>query len=468
VPLAGQIASIGMSRAALVVASNRGPLSFSLDERGDPVPSGSSGGLAGALHLVVAGSDAAWVACVMSEADRKAAAAGLMAAEGVQLVTVEPDPDTYRMAYDVVSNATLWYLHHLLFDLSRRPRLDRHWHEAWSAYRTFNALFAQAIDEVAARGATVLVQDYHLSLVPGLLASRRPDLDVVHFTHTPFADPATLRVLPVAARTELLDGLAAARRCGFHTERWAAAFRACCADSGIAPPPTFVSPLAPDAPLLTQRAGAPTVAAARAQLDAVVGGRKLVLRVDRVDPAKNQLRGFWAFDELLEREPSLRGEVVLVALAYPSRQSLPDYQAYAAEIEHTAAVVNERWGDGQWQPVILDVADDPDRSFAALTRYDVLLVNPIRDGLNLVAKEGPLVNQVDGVVALSQEAGSFEELRSAVVALNPYDVSGTAEALAHALAMDGAERARRAAELRRLVTARTPRDWLSDQLDLRG
>src|SRR5665213_624524 len=164
-----------MGGADLVIASNRGPLSFSLGSSGEPVAAGSAGGLAGALHPLLAGSGATWVACAMSEADRRAADAGLMSQPGLELVTVQPDPDTYAMAYDVVSNSTLWFCHHHLFDLVRRPRSGRRWSEAWDAYRAVNTSFASTVADVANEGATVLIQDYHLCLVPGLLAKQRPD-----------------------------------------------------------------------------------------------------------------------------------------------------------------------------------------------------------------------------------------------------------------------------------------------------
>src|SRR5450756_2428904 len=142
--------------------------------------------------------------------------------------------------------------------------------------------------------------------------------------------------------------------------------------------------------------------------------------------SKNLLRGFWAFEELLEQQPLWRERVVFVARAYPSRQGLAEYLAYQNEVESTVARINEQWATPGWDPIILFVEDDYQRSLAALTRYDVLLVNPVRDGLNLVAKEGPLINTHDGVLALSREAGAFEELKSAALDVNPFEVSGTA------------------------------------------
>jgi trehalose 6-phosphate synthase len=402
----------------------------------------------------------------MSAADRMAAAEGLMTLDGIDLFMVQPDPATYRMAYDVVANSTLWFCHHHLFDPTRRPRLDRFWTEAWGHYRELNSAFAAAVCEVAAPGATVLVQDYHLCLLPGMLAAEREDLRSVHFTHTPFADPNALRVLPTPEARELLQGMSAAAAAGFHTARWESAFLACCAANDVGPPPTFVSPLSPDPARLVRRATSPRCAEAGERLDALIGDGQVVLSVDRVEPSKNLLRGFWSFDELLHRHPELRGKVVLLSLTYPSRQNLPEYLAYAAEIEHTARWLNETWGTYEWTPVILDMADDPDRSVAALKRYDVLLVNPLRDGLNLVAKEGPILNTTDGVLALSREAGSFAELSDEAIELNPFDVTGTAEVLARALTMNLRERRRRARSLRALVTRRSPDRWLTDQVVL--
>jgi trehalose 6-phosphate synthase len=457
-----------MGEAPLVVASNRGPRSFSLDDHGSPVRTGSAGGLAGALARLVARTGATWVACAMSEGDRQAVAEGLMDGgyddDGIELVMIAPDPASYRMAYDVVANSTLWNCHHHLFDLARRPLLDERFGEAFDAFRDLNAHFAEALSEVAGPEATVLVQDYHLCLVPGMLRDRRPDLHVVHFTHTPFAAPSMWRVLPDRIGDEILESMSRADSCGFHASRWERDFLECCAEAKLAPPRTVVSPLGADPHDLARRARSEECIAAGTRLDDVLDGRRAIVRTDRIEPSKNLLRGFWAFDEMLRHRPDLRGSVVMVAHAYPSRQSLPEYLAYASEVEHTAARVNETWGNAQWTPVLLEVADDPDRALAALTRYDVLLVNPVRDGLNLVAKEGPLVNTVDGVLVLSREAGAFEELGAGAIGINPFDASETARAMADALDMSPAERNRRAETLRLLTEARPAGAWFDDQL----
>jgi trehalose 6-phosphate synthase len=376
------------------------------------------------------------------------------------------------MAYNVISNATLWYCHHHLWDLARRPKLDRRWREAWDAYRTYNRLFADTVASSAPDGARVLVQDYHLSLVGGMLRHDRPDLRSVHFSHTPFADPGMLRALPTDAAGELLAGMAGYGACGFHTTRWEASFRAAYGDATLAaaagvsaPPPTFVAGIGTDPDVLEAEASSASVAEADDELGRLVGDRHLIVRVDRVELSKNILRGLWAFEELLETRPRWREQVVLLALAYPSREGLADYLAYRSEVEHTAQRINAEWSTPDWRPVILDVADNRMRSVAALRRYDVLLVNPVRDGMNLVAKEGPVVNRSDGVVVLSREAGAFESLQDNVIGVNPFDVSETAAALDEALAMEPGRRRQLAASLRALVRSHTAADWFTQLLD---
>ncbi len=456
------------SLADTVLVSNRGPLAFHLED-GVPVAGTTAGGLAGSMRPLVVGSEATWVASALGAADRVAAAAGMMSDDGIHIELVEPEPEIYNLAYNVVSNAMLWFCHHHLFDAARRPRADQRWLEAWDAYREFNQLFAERVAKVAPEGGRVLVQDYHLTLMGSELSRLRPDLRTTHFTHTPFADPSVLRMLPTAVGAELLASLASYGACGFHTMRWASAYRANQGPDAPATdgPPTFVSPLSTDPDRLRASAAEPAVSQALARIEEKIGGegRQVIVRVDRMELSKNLLRGFWAFEELLERQPHRRERVVFVALAYPTRQGLPEYLAYQNEVESTVERINRQWATPDWTPIVLEVEDDYPRSLAALTRYDVLLVNPVRDGLNLVAKEGPLINARHGVLALSREAGAFEELAPAALEVNPFDVSGTAAVLAEALDMDLDARTTRAEELQRIIRARHPAHWLQSQLD---
>jgi trehalose 6-phosphate synthase len=448
----------------IVLVSNRGPVSFVREDGGGLTSKRGAGGLVSGIGPLAAEGDVTWLAAAMSEADRAAASAGVVEADGFRVRLLDLDPETYRLAYDVVSNEVLWFAHHGLWDLTREPAFDASWSDAWDAYRAVNHAFADAVADAAPSGAVVLVQDYHLCLVAARLRSTRPDLTCVHFHHTPFAPPVWLEPLPAAASHELIEGLAAHRACGFHSQRWADDLLASAsAISGLAPR-TFVSPLASDPDDIRAAAATPACERALQVIDERLDGRQLIGRVDRVELSKNLLRGFQAFGELLEAHPEHRDRGVFVAHAYESRVGVPGYTAYRDRVEDEVRHINDRFGRDGWEPILLDIADDFPRSVALLRRADVLLVNPIRDGLNLVASEGALVNERSAVLALSPEAGAWERLGDAALRTPPFDVTGTADVLHQALTMPAAERKERAARLRAVAEARTPAHWLEDQL----
>lgn len=451
----------------MIVVSHRGPVAFRRRDDGGFEARRGAGGVVSALAPLLAGrEDTRWIAAAIGDDDRAAVAAGVVATAAPHAELLALDPVAHRMHYDVVSNGTLWFLFHGLFDLARRPRFDRRWYEAWDAYVEVNREFAAAIAAGASDGEPVLVQDLHLLLVPGMLRATRQDLPVVHFTHTPFCGPNSIRVLPEAAAAEICSSLAGGPA-GFHTERWAAAFRASARDvlgDDATVDGTFASSFGPDAAALAEDMATPEVAAAIAALEEQVGDRQLVVRCDRMELSKNIVRGFAAYDLLLEEQPQWRERVVFAALLNPSRESLPEYQAYRTEVELAAARVNDRWSTPGWQPVLLDTRDDFTRALAGFARSDVLLVNPIKDGLNLVAMEGPLVGRRNPALCLSRDAGAFDVLGDAAIEVQPYDVVQTAAALARGLTMDAGERATRAERLRTEATRCSPADWLEAQL----
>jgi trehalose 6-phosphate synthase len=450
----------------VVVVSNRGPFRF-VEQDGALDAQPSPGGLASSLRPLLtsgaAGDEASWIAAAFTDGDRAAARTGVVPASGIALRLLDLDPGLFRLFNDVVSNQVLWFLHHGLFDLPRRPRFDRRFREAWAAFEAVNRAFADAAVEAAPDDAVVLVQDYQLALVPGMVREQRRDVRVVHFCHIPFCGPSSIRVLPTDVAGSLCASLATVPT-GFHAARWARSYEASArevlgADAPVTRP--FVAPLGPDAASLARAASSDEAAAAGREL---VGDRALLLRVDRIDPSKNIARGFGVFDVLLTERKTWRERVVFVAKLNASRESIPEYQAYRREVELAADRVNERWATADWQPVVIDARDDYASAVAALARYDVLFVNPIKDGLNLVAKEGPIVNQRDGVLCLSPDAGAWDELGEAALAVHPFDLEQGASCLDTALAMPAAERASRAQRLQALAGARSPTDWLDDQL----
>lgn len=446
--------------ADLIVVANRGP-SVSLAPDGSPIVAPSAGGVAPSLQraLKLAGGGQ-WI-CAAQRPDEHALAdrGDPVSVDDVDVVFVSVPEEILRAANGVIANRTLWFVNHNLYDPSRRPIFDRHWHDAWDGYRAYNAAFVAKIAAVAPQGATVVVNDYHLSLVGSSLRKARPDLATVCFFHTPFAAPEELRILPGAVRRELMGSMGSFGAVGFHVPRWADAFRRCAEAEGVATTP-FTAPLGVDPVALAELADSPEVHARRAELRERLDGRMLVARSDRVELSKNIVRGFLGFAELLEAEPRRRGAVTFAARVYASRTDLPEYLAYANECHRVAERINEQFGSVGYTPIELDVADDLAGSFALLCENDALLVNPVRDGMNLVAKEGPLLNDRDGVLLLSEEAGAFDELGEHCIAVEPFDVTGTARAIARALDMEPTERRRRAAALRSVAPGLGPHAWL--------
>ena len=473
-----------MPGAQVVVASNRGPLSFRADDDGALTATRGGGGLVSALRSVLASGDAVWVCAALSEADRLAAAsapagrldeAGYDTA-GARVRMLSLDAQTYDRAYNGIANGTLWFTSHHLYGIATQPTFDAAWRREWAAYVELNTVFADALAEEAAPGAAVVVQDYHLSLVPRLLRDRRPDVRIAHFSHTPWATPDYFALLPDDVARALLDGILGADHAGFLTHRWADAFVAC-AQAVLDAPARHgvvrlgdhecaigVHPLGIDGDELRERAAQPDVASRRAQLERWRGDRQVVVRIDRTELSKNIVRGLAAFRELLRTTPEWHERVVHLAFAYPSRHDLPEYREYTAAVQRTAHEINEEFARPGWQPVRLEVSDDYPRSLAALSLADVLVVNPVRDGMNLVAKEGPVLSRDGCALVLSREAGAAAELAEAALLVNPFDVSATAAAIDAGLRMPAGERRARCDTLAAQATALPPQEWLARQL----
>ena len=451
----------------LAVASNRGPVGYVQDDDGSFSTKRGGGGLVSGLGPAVRSGVALWVCAALSEGDRAAAAAGAVE-PGVRMVVL--DPIVLDRAYNAVANSTLWFLHHLMWNTPFTPTFDATFRRDWAAYRSYNQAFAEALAEATDHGGRVVVQDYHLTLVPGILRSLRPDLRIAHFSHTPFTNPELLRVLPDDIATELLTGMLGADHLGFLCQRWADAFVACAAAHlGVdASEKVGVHPLGVDAVDLRERASMPDVEARLASLKAWAGDRKVLVRVDRTELSKNVVRGLAAFGLLLEEHPELHGRVVHLASAYPSRHDLPEYREYTAEVQRTAAAINHRFATEGWLPIRLEVDDDFPRSLAALRMADVLVINPIRDGMNLVAKEGPILSDEGVALVLSREAGAMDELGDDSLVVNPYDLDETAAAMLAGLNMDDDERRERTGRLAAAAGSWTPQKWFADQLAALG
>ena len=459
--------------APLVVVSNRGPVTHRRGPDGSLEVVRGAGGLVAALGPLASRRDVAWVASAMSDADREVALAGPRevgsgAGAAIRLRLVAHDPEAYRLFYTVLANPVLWFVQHGLWGLKHDPDADlsHPWEHGYVAVN--RGLAEAAVAELDRHpGAPLFVQDYHLYLAPAFVRTARPQARIAHFVHIPWVGPEAWDVLPREVSVAIHEGLLECDSVGFHTERWRSAFVECC-DALLgrgeeAERLSHANPIAVDAESFARLATGDGVPERKAML-AAERPEILVLRVDRTDPSKNAVRGFEAFGSLLEHDPSLHGRAGLVALLDPSRQSIPEYAEYRAATERAAATVNARFARGDWMPIRLDVRDDFLASVAAYTEYDVLLVNPVMDGLNLVAKEAPLVNERDGVLVLSRQAGAFDELGRWTVGVDPLDVPGQADALARAIALPLAERRAMLEALRASIRAHDLDSWAEREL----
>ncbi len=425
------------------------------------------GGLVTALRSLVQYHDVTWLASAITEEDRTVAGETLAetARDGspYQLRLVAHDRQAYDWYYNVVSNPMLWFVQHSLWELPYTPMVDAAFHRAWAeGYVAVNESFAAAIDAELERtpDAAVFFHDYHLYLAPRMVRERRPGAALMHFVHIPWPQPDYWRIFPKEARCAIHDGLMANDVVGFHTERWRSNFvysvRELLGEDATAK--TVTAPISVDSTEFVELAQSAAVLSAERE---IVASRpeKLVVRVDRTDPSKNIVRGFRAFELYLDAHPEMHRRVGMLAMLDPSRQEIPEYAEYLGAIQREARRVNDRFQQSGWRPIELVIADDFPGSVAAYKQFDVLLVNAIFDGMNLVAKEAPLVNERDGVVVLSENAGAHAELGEWAVTVNPFDVEDQAQAIARALSMDAGERHERLEAIREHVREHDLNRW---------
>src|SRR5262245_32887816 len=474
-------------RRRLIVVSNRGPVTYQRvgGERG---ARRGGGGLVTALRSLVEHHDVTWIASAMSEEDRAVAAEagerpveeGSREGSPFRLRLVPHDETAYDWFYNVVANPMLWFLQHYLWHLAYEPSIDIALRNAWDqGYVSVNEGFAEAVlEELEAQpDAAVFFHDYHLYLAPRIVRRQAPDALLAHFVHIPWPQTDYWHVLPDRIRRAVHDGVLANDVVGFHTRRWGLNFMRAASDVAGADADfadgvvsqngrrtlVTVHPISVDPAEFDELAASEPVLAAEREL---VERRpeRLVLRVDRTDPSKNIVRGFRAFELYLEAHPEMHRHVSMLAHLDPSRQDIPEYAEYLGAIQREARRVNDRFQQDGWVPIDLVIQDNFLGSVAAYKQFDALFVNAIFDGMNLVAKEASLVNERDGVLILSENAGAHAELGDWALTVNPFDVAGQAQAIHQALTMPRDERHRRLEAIRAQVRTHDVSEWIAAQL----
>jgi trehalose 6-phosphate synthase len=477
----------------LIIASNRGPVTFTRRSKGAFDARKGSGGVVTAVTAIARERQPIWIAAAMTEGDRQRAQQAEDYGEHLiefgeppefRLRFVVPSPECYHQYYNVISNPLLWFLQHYLWDTPRTPDITHEIWDAWrSGYVTVNRMFADEI--VAAIDAVdddplIMLQDYHLYLCAGFVREKKPDARLQLFVHIPWPDPDYWRLLPLEIRRAICEGMLANDIVGFQTPDHGRSFMYTCQ----AYVPNVEIDYATGAILWNNRRI--EVRAYPISIDAAAVRRMAyskearshdrylpnhwneftVLRVDRAEPSKNIVRGFQAFDRFLEAHPDFQGRVNFVAITVPSRMDVVEYQDYLDDVSAVVGRINAKYANVEtgWQPIHLIMGENYPRALAAMKWYDVLLVNSIIDGMNLVAKEGALLNERNGVLILSEGAGAVSQLGDHALIIGPTDVEGTADAIYEALTMPLEERRRRAEGLRRDVESDDVITWFENQV----
>ena len=467
-----------------IIATNRAPY----ERTGKGAWRRSAGGVVTAMLSAAEATGAQWVACARNLAERQVgqALAGVLIERNrhapISIRYAPTAPEAYAKHYGVIANPLLWFIQHYLWQLAYEPVIDDPIYDAWEqGYVPVNQSVAEAVAAAAAtskKRPLVLFQDYHLYLAPRMVRERMPHVTLQHFVHIPWPTPQYWTVLPQGMRDAILDGLLANDVIGFQTNRDVRNFLSSCEELlGLRVDHRERAvlhrgrvcwirayPVSVDVKALHRLASSRDVAAEDVSL-AAWRPEQLIVRIDRTDPIKNIVRGFLAFEKMLQRHSELQGKVRFWAFLQPSRQDVPAYTDYMACIRSTASRINAELGRPGWEPIRLEFRESLKRAVAAYKSFDVLLVNSIYDGMNLVSKEGMLLNQRDGVLVLSENAGAHEDLGQHAVTVNPFDVGATADALFLALSMPSDERREKAAAIRQKVCSEDTERWLMRQLE---
>ena len=474
----------------LIVATNRGPIEYYVTQNQNIKSRRGSGGVITALIEAGSQMEMSWVAMAMTEGDRlavkEAQQQGQLSlpvqGQKMHLHYVAIPKAAYRKHYELICNQLLWFLQHYLYDPTDDSKTTKRIQDAWeNGYRVANQAIAEAVIaeiESETTRPVVMLHDYQLYLAPRMIRQRHPTIVMQQFIHIPWPDARCWHFLPSNISQDIYQGLAGNDIIGFQTDRDARNF--------LEGARTILEGAVVDFEEgalwwqghRTQARSYPisiSVTAERKIVKSAAGKRgaesirpllneKNIMRVDRIEPTKNILRGFQAYDQLLEDHEELRGKVIFLAFLVPSRQSLPEYKRYAADVMKIINKVNKKYGTPDWQPITAFFQNDRTVALAAMQYYDVLMVNPIIDGMNLVAKEGPAVNQNNGVLLLSRTVGAFQQLGKASIPTSPTDVEETAQALYEALMLPAEER-RSKSTMARLIVERQDLDaWMQRQI----
>ena len=479
-----------LARRSLILASNRGPVEYHMTPEGRPEARRGSGSLVTALSSLSQIAEFTWVSSAMGEGDRVISNNGRgphikspLPGHQINLRHVVTPRRVYHKYYNVMCNPLLWFLQHYMWNPPYNPNIDSTVHDAWkTGYVPVNQAFAQAVIEEAresGRPPVVIGHDYHLYLLPEMVRKEIPEAVIQHFIHIPWPTPRYWQMVPKYIVTEICSSLCHADLVGFQTPQDRQSFLDSIED--FVPEATVdrttnvvtwgaqttlvkVYPISINVSEVQRIASSPRAVEYETRLRPLRSDTTIV-RIDRAEPNKNVIRGFKAYELLLTRHPELLGKVTFLAFLVPSRTHIRQYQRYLEEIQQIIEQINRNFGKDDWQPIRAFMENNYTQAIAGMKLYDVLLVNTIIEGMNLVAKEGPVVNTQDGVLVLSESSGAHHQLAEGALSVSPTDIEGTMETLYQAIQMSPEERKQRSSTLTKAIQEEDLNHWIVQQFE---
>ncbi len=477
------------AKRALIMVSNRGPVEHQMSSEGLPEARRGSGSVVTAFGSLAQAFEFTWVASAMGEGDRVISNSGRsphlkspLPGHQINLKYVVTPRRAYHKYYNVLCNPLLWFLQHYMWNPPYNPNVDAAVHDAWEdGYIPVNQAFADAVIEEAQalRQAPIVIgHDYHLYLMPEFVRRRIPDAIIQHYIHIPWPTPQYWRMIPDYITLRICRSLCNTDLLGFQTINDVRCFldtaEEFMPDAIVDRINNTVSqngqitsvkayPISINVEEVQRIANSQRALDYETRLSADTG-EVTIVRIDRAEPNKNVVRGFRAYELLLTRHPELIGRVKFLAFLVPSRTHIRQYQRYMDEIQQLIQQINSKFGTPSWQPIVPFIENNYTQAIAGMKLYDVLLVNTIIEGTNLVAKEGPVVNTRDGVLVLSNSSGVYRQLAGNVLSVSPTDVEGTMEALHQAINMSAEERQEMASNLLDSICREDINHWIYRQM----
>ena len=478
------------SQRPLILVSNRGPVEHQMSGDGWPEARRGSGSVVTAFNSLAQKFEFTWVASAMGEGDRVVSENGQgphikspLPGHEINLRYVVTPRRVYHKYYNILCNPLLWFLQHYMWNPPYNPNVDAAVHDAWeSGYIPVNQAFANAvISEAQAleQAPIVIGHDYHLYLMPEFVRKEVPEAVIQHFVHIPWPTPQYWHMIPDYIIRRICESLCTTDLLGFQTIGDVRCFLDTVEE--FVPDVTVdrtshtvarngrttsvkVYPISINVEEVQRIANSPRALDYENRLSADTGDVTIV-RIDRAEPNKNIVRGFRAYELMLTRYPELKGKVKFLAFLVPSRTHIRQYQRYMDEIQQVIQQINNNHGTDDWQPIVPFIENNYTQAIAGMKLYDVLLVNTIIEGMNLVAKEGPVVNNRDGVLVLSHSSGVYQQLSDGAISVSPTDIEGTMEALHQAITMSAEDRKARAARMLNSVCREDINHWLYQQMN---